>query len=132
MTMSQKHKPAALGALAVTVIATWCAAVAAHAAPRQGPCGEIRAACEQAGFVPGGAKSGIGLAVDCVAPIMQGKPQRPKASVALPAVDAQLVEACKVRNPNFGQRNAQLRQVVKPPQVEVPSPAQELPPAAGR
>jgi hypothetical protein len=133
MTMSRIYKPTALFALAAAVIATLGAAVAAHAAPRQGPCAEIRAACEQAGFVPGGGRGGIGLAVDCVAPIMQAKAQRPKASKPLPSIEPQLVEACRARNPNFGQRKAQLPlQAPQPPQVAAPPQAQEPPPAAGR
>jgi hypothetical protein len=68
-----------------------------------GPCQQIRAACEQAGFERGAAKGGSGLLVDCVRPIMQGGEQRPNASKPLPQVDPQLVEACKQRNPNFGQ-----------------------------
>jgi hypothetical protein len=33
---------------------------------QQGPCQQIMAACRQAGFVQGGAKTGVGLGVDCV------------------------------------------------------------------
>jgi hypothetical protein len=80
--------------------------VTAQAAPGQRPCADIRAACQQAGFVQGGAREGAGLRVDCIGPIMQARPQRPKASKPLPQVDPQLVDACKARNPNFGQRNA--------------------------
>jgi hypothetical protein len=80
--------------------------VTAQAAPGQRPCADIREACQQAGFVRGGAREGAGLRVDCVAPIMQARPQRAKASKPLPQIDPQLVEACKARNPNFGQRNA--------------------------
>src|SRR5262249_13695628 len=70
---------------------------------QQGPCQQITAACEQAGFVKGGAKAGAGLAVDCVRPVMQGGTfQRPKASKPLPQVDPQIVAACKASNPNFG------------------------------
>jgi hypothetical protein len=73
---------------------------------QQGPCEQIMAACQQAGFVQGGAKTGVGLQVDCVRPIMQGGTfQRPKASKALPQVDPQIVAACKTRNPNFGTAN---------------------------
>jgi hypothetical protein len=73
---------------------------------QQGPCEQIMAACRQAGFVQGGAKTGAGLQVDCVRPIMQGGTfQRPKASKALPQVDPQIVAACKTRNPNFGTAN---------------------------
>jgi len=75
---------------------------------QQGPCQQIMAACRQAGFVQGGAKTGAGLQVDCVRPIMQGGVfQRPKATKALPQVDPQIVAACKARNPNFGQAKPQ-------------------------
>ena len=67
-----------------------------------GPCAEIRAACLGAGFVPNGARSGIGIAVDCVQPIMVGTPQREQATKPLPPLDPQVVAACKARNPNFG------------------------------
>ena len=75
---------------------------------QQGPCQQIMAACQQAGFVQGGAKTGAGLQVDCVRPIMQGGTfQRPKASKALPQVDQQIVAACKASNPNFGKAKPQ-------------------------
>ena len=35
--------------------------IAVQAAPRQRPCAEIRAACEQAGFVQGGSQTGDAL-----------------------------------------------------------------------
>jgi hypothetical protein len=73
----------------------------------QGPCQQIMAACQQAGFVRGGAKTGAGLAVDCVRPIVQGTAQRPKASKALPQVDPQIVAACKASNPSFRKGNLQ-------------------------
>jgi hypothetical protein len=41
---------------------------------RGGPCAQIAAACKQAGFVPQGAKSGAGIVVDCIRPIMVGTP----------------------------------------------------------
>ena len=75
---------------------------------QQGPCEQIMAACQQAGFVRGGAKTGAGLRVDCVRPIMQGGTfQRPKASKALPQVDQQIVAACKASNPSFRKGNLQ-------------------------
>src|SRR6516165_7018292 len=68
-----------------------------------GPCAEIRAACLGAGFVPNGARSGIGIAVDCVQPIMAGRPQRPRAARPLPQIDPRIVAACTSSNPSFGQ-----------------------------
>src|SRR5262249_3061577 len=77
-------------------------------AAQQGPCQQIMAACQQAGFVRGGVKTGAGLQVDCVRPIMQGGTfQRPKASKPLPQVDQQIVADCKASNPNFGTANPQ-------------------------
>jgi hypothetical protein len=66
------------------------------------PCAKITAACSQAGFVPNGAKMGVGIAVDCIRPIIVGMPQRNRASKPLPPLDPQVVQACKQRNPNFG------------------------------
>jgi hypothetical protein len=78
-------------------------AVASGQAEAQGmaPCAQIRAACEQVGFVQGGAREGTGLYFDCMRPIMLGMPQPPRASMPLPPVDPQLVAACRARNPNF-------------------------------
>ena len=58
----------------------------AEPASMGGPCAEIRAACLGAGFVPNGARSGIGIAVDCVQPIMAGTPQRLAASAEQKAI----------------------------------------------
>jgi hypothetical protein len=77
-----------------------------QAAPRQRPCAEIRAACEQAGFVQGGSQIGDGLFVDCIVPILNGRPQSRRATKSLPEIDLQLVADCKAQNPNFGQRRA--------------------------
>jgi hypothetical protein len=63
----------------------------------QGPCAQILIACEQAGFVRGGARAGNGLQVDCVRPIMGGESQRRQASKPLPHVDAQLVSTSRPR-----------------------------------
>lgn len=93
----------------VTRIAVLCqimlalgGATAAHA-QAQGPCQQIAAACRQAGFVQGGARTGEGIGVDCIRPIMTGTPQPRRASKPLPQVDPQIVAACKARNPGFGQ-----------------------------
>ena len=66
------------------------------------PCARITAACTQAGFVPNGAKMGLGIAVDCIRPIMVGTPQRKQATKALPQIDPKVVAACKERDPDFG------------------------------
>lgn len=76
----------------------------AHAAEKgNGPCKQIKQACEAAGFVKGQAKEGSGLWVDCIKPIMTGTAQPEKASKALPTVDAKLVADCKAKHPNFGE-----------------------------
>src|SRR5215469_15193894 len=48
------------------------------------PCAQIRNACTQAGFVPDGARMGVGIAVDCIKPIIAGTPQRKQATKPLP------------------------------------------------
>jgi hypothetical protein len=71
------------------------------------PCAQIRNACTQAGFVPDGARMGVGIAVDCIKPIIAGTPQRKQATKPLPPLDPQVVAACKERNPNFGMDGGQ-------------------------
>ncbi len=73
------------------------------AAQAQEPCGQIRAACQSAGFVQGAARDGIGLQVHCVMPIMQARPQPVTARRPLPKVDARLVADCRASNARFGQ-----------------------------
>ena len=70
---------------------------------KEGPCKQIEDACVKAGFVKGEAKEGYGLWVDCIDPIMKGTPQPSKAKKPLPAVGADLINACKAKNPNFGE-----------------------------
>jgi class 3 adenylate cyclase len=67
----------------------------------KGPCIQIREACEQAGFVQGAVRDGSGLQIDCITPIMRGRPQPPTANKPLPQIDPQLVEACRARNARF-------------------------------
>jgi hypothetical protein len=95
----------------------------AQAAPAQRPCRQLVAACQQAGFVRGGAKAGNGLLADCVGPIIKGAPQRPRATKSLPSIDAQLVAACKARDPRIGQRNGRPRPAAPPPDGAEPQPA---------
>ena len=94
-------------------IATLCMLVlglavplSAQPAPDRGPCEQITAACQGAGFTPGGARTGTGLQADCIVPIMQGEPQPRQARNPLPQVDPQLVADCKASNPRFGRGNA--------------------------
>jgi hypothetical protein len=90
---------------------TLCTALAALTAPLSaqppgnegGPCEQIVAACKKAGFIEGDYRTGNGLHVDCIDPIMRGTAQPPKAKIPLPAVSPQLVAACKQKRPNFGE-----------------------------
>jgi len=93
----------------------------------RGPCKQIRAACRDAGFTPGGAATGARLIADCIAPIMQGTPQPRRARTPLPQVDAQLVAACKARNPRFGQRNAPASEPGSPASRPAPPDAPSRP-----
>src|SRR5262249_311432 len=88
------------------IIVAWGAVAAAQAQLGQPPCEHIRAACESAGFVPGNAKDGNGLWVDCIHPIMAGRAQRSKATRPLPYIDPHLVAVCRASNPRFGQPQA--------------------------
>ncbi|HEY6255100.1 MAG TPA: sulfatase [Xanthobacteraceae bacterium] len=101
----------------------------------QQACQQIRAACQDAGFTPGGARSGSGLQVDCIAPIMQGTAPPPRARKALPQIDPQLVTACKESNPGFGQGRGQPPEPVAQPVPASPPPppaaVPSTPPAAG-
>ena len=110
-------------------------ATLAHAAQAPGPCGQIVAACQQAGFTQGGARTGDGIQVDCVRPIMQGTEQPRRATKPLPQIDPELVAACKARNPNFGQRNAPPTDAAPssppPPAGTEPTPLPVPPPHAG-
>jgi hypothetical protein len=87
-----------------------------------GPCAQIRAACQEAGFVAHGAKTGLGIDKDCILPIMQGTPQPRRAAQPLPAIDPQIVTACKAKNPNFGMahKGPSSMQPGAPPPVETP------------
>ncbi len=71
---------------------------------QQGPCAQITAACQSAGFTQGGVSTGSGLQLHCVIPIMQGTAQPAVAARPLPQVAPDVVAACKARNPRFGQR----------------------------
>jgi hypothetical protein len=78
-------------------------AVAEAPAQGQGPCAEIVAACKSAGFIEGDYKTGNGLHVDCIDPIVRGTPQPPKAKIPLPKVSPETIAACKEKHPNFGE-----------------------------
>jgi lipoprotein-anchoring transpeptidase ErfK/SrfK len=121
-----------LGRIGLLMLATAAAAThdaVAHdaAAQGQGPCQQIRAACEGAGFVQGAARDGIGLQIHCIMPIMQARPQPLNARRPLPKVDPQLVANCRGRNARFGQPSG-LAALFPPlpglaPPNAIPSPA---------
>jgi lipoprotein-anchoring transpeptidase ErfK/SrfK len=89
-----------------------CLLICAVAAPMtaaaqgRGPCAQIKEACQDAGFVQGAAREGIGLQIHCVAPIIQGTTQPPTARRPLPKVDPQLVEGCRARSARFAPGSA--------------------------
>jgi hypothetical protein len=68
------------------------------------PCDQIIHLCKQAGFVEGDYKKGYGLWIDCIDPIMSGTKQPAIADKPLPRVSLELIEACKQKDPNFGER----------------------------
>jgi len=131
--------PIAVCQMAMAVAGATLAA-AAQQPPQPGPCRQIAAACRQAGFVLGGVKTGEGLQVDCIRPIMLGTDQPRRAAKPLPPIDPQLVAACKAVNPNFGQGNAAAETAeppggtpppgaAAPPEATEPAPAADQPPA---
>ena len=75
--------------------------MAAAAAQDQGPCAQIRAACQGAGFIQGAAREGIGLQIHCIMPIMQASAQPLTARKPLPKVNPRLVADCKAMNVRF-------------------------------
>jgi N-acetylglucosamine-6-sulfatase len=137
MTMRQILMPiGALGVLLMVGLAAPLAAPAAKQAARQaakeeGPCGQVTAACERAGFARGAAGGGAGLQVDCINPIMQGGSQPKRVRKALPQIDPQVVEACKASNPAFGQGKAPPLEPVAQPVPAGPPPAVQNTPSQG-
>jgi hypothetical protein len=91
---------------AMSLVAVAVNAFAAEPPDKEGPCKAIKEACEKAGFIKGDAKQGFGLWVDCIDPIMKGTPQPAGAKKPLPAVGADMVNACKAKHPNFGEGRA--------------------------
>src|SRR6266849_5424073 len=117
------------------IMMTLAGATAAHAAQAAGSCRQVVAACQEAGFTQGGARTGDGIQVDCVRPIMQGTAQQRRATKPLPQIEPELVAACKARNPDFGQRNAPPTDAAPPspppPARTEPAPLPVSPPQAG-
>ena len=92
------------------------------------PCAQIRAACEQAGFVQGAVRDGYGLQIDCVRPIMQETPQPPRASKPLPQINPELIAACREKNPNFGGPRASASDIYALPPAPGRPPTPDQPP----
>jgi hypothetical protein len=97
--------PTTLGAFTVGIVLSLAAQ---SAEPPLHPCDQIIHACKQAGFVEGDYKKGYGLWLDCIDPIMRGTKQPAIADKPLPEVSAELIEACRQKEPNFGQRRSPL------------------------
>jgi hypothetical protein len=101
MTMRQVRLSSA--AVLALLAGPACALAAEAPAKAPGPCEEIVAACKSAGFIEGDYKTGNGLHVDCIDPIMRGGPQPPIAKIPLPKVSPETIAACKQKHPNFGE-----------------------------
>jgi N-acetylglucosamine-6-sulfatase len=89
--------------IAIRMFLPVCSVALSASMAAQNPCAQIRAACQSAGYVQGGVKSGKGLQVDCVQPLLQGMTTNAKTGKPLPQVDPQLIAACRARNPNSAQ-----------------------------
>ena len=98
----EKSAKKSIAALGLLLIGT-AVPLAAAEAQDQRACRQIRQACQEAGFVQGFAREGIGLQIHCIMPIVQARPQPPTARRPLPKVSPQLVADCKAANPRFGQ-----------------------------
>jgi lipoprotein-anchoring transpeptidase ErfK/SrfK len=92
------------------------ATVTTAAAQSEGPCVQIRLACQGAGFVQGAAQDGIGLQVHCIMPIMLARAQPPNARKPLPDINPQLVTDCKAGNPSFGHPGAPQTETLAQPE----------------
>jgi N-acetylglucosamine-6-sulfatase len=128
ISMRQALMP--MGVLGVLLVTGLAAPFAVSAPREEGPCGQVVAACERAGFARGAARAGNGLQVDCVNPLLQGGAQPPRARKPLPPIDPQVVEACRVSNPAFGQPKGPAPEPVAQP-VPVPAPSAAPQPSAG-
>jgi hypothetical protein len=98
--------PATLGAFALGIAVSLAEPAANAEEPRA--CDQIIHICKQAGFVEGDYKKGYGLWLDCIDPIMRGMKQPAIADKPLPQVSAELIAACRQKDPNFGQRRGPL------------------------
>ncbi len=109
----------------------WAVLFSAAVAQGQQPCKQIKTACMNAGFVPGGAGSGNGLWHDCIDPILQGRVRSRKSGKPVPQVDPHVVAACKAQDPSFGQtKTAAGTAVPSPPMSPPPASVPATPPPA--
>jgi hypothetical protein len=86
-----------------TLLSSGAAVNAQQPGKAEGPCEQVIAACKSAGFIEGDYKTGKGLHMDCIDPIMKGGAQPPTAKIPLPKVSPDVVTACKQKRPNFGE-----------------------------
>src|SRR6266853_1222223 len=129
--MTMRESRIRIAALCLILVAPGGATLAQRAQGPVGPCGQIVTACQQAGFTQGGGRTGDGIQVDCVRPIMLGTDQPRRATKPLPQIDPQIVAACKARNPDFGQRNAPPADAAAPiPPLAGSQPTATAPPPA--
>jgi hypothetical protein len=112
-----------------------------------GPCAIIRAACLSAGFVRGGARAGNGVQMDCIRPIIEGRPPPPRTVLPLPRIDPQIVAGCRAQrglggpppggagerpSPGYGQQPPGAgAPVYRRPTPGAPPPGQGPPPSEG-
>jgi N-acetylglucosamine-6-sulfatase len=134
MTMGQMLMR--IGALCVLLVvglaAPMAAPMAAPASRDQGPCDQIKAACQSAGFVPGGARTGSGLLADCLKPIIEGTGQPRRSRKPLPPVDAQVLAACQASNPSIGRGTTPPPEPLAQPALpSLPAPTVAAPDAPG-
>ena len=104
-------------------------ASAAEAATPGKPCDQIKVACQQAGFVQGGAKAGDALKADCIDPLIQGTAQPARAKKPLPNVDPQVVAACRAAGQNAGQSAGGAAQTPPPATAAPATQTAAAPPA---
>ena len=92
------------GAAATLAVASLFSIEAGGVARAQDACARVRSACLAAGFRQGAARSGRGVEVDCIDPILQHRRAPERAVLPLPRVNPQIVEACL--NPAAARRAA--------------------------
>jgi hypothetical protein len=81
-------RPTTITLSPISLLFTGSLALSAETVPTQPvpwhPCAKIAAACTQAGFFPNGAKTGVGIEVDYIRPIMASTPRRAQATRRCP------------------------------------------------